>query len=133
MPSLLARTNNLNRPRHVEAPGCQHRRQLALRVRSERGLPKLGVRDAERGRVERGPPVAITVGRELKIPPGASHPTAMRPMPFQVSSQRCRSRSSGSVAGNWRKASAARRRRPLASSLITPGAYGNRVASAKGA
>jgi hypothetical protein len=46
-----------------------------------------------------------------------STPTVMRPTPVQVSSQRCRSCSSGSVAGSRRKPSAARRRLPRASRL----------------
>jgi hypothetical protein len=45
----------------------------------------------------------------------------MRPIPFQVSSHRCSRCSSGSVVGSWRNPSAARRRRPRASSSIAAG------------
>jgi hypothetical protein len=38
----------VDRTRHVEAPGCQHRLQPALRVESQSGLLKLVTRDAER-------------------------------------------------------------------------------------
>jgi hypothetical protein len=57
--------------------------------------------------------------------PWRSTPTVMRPTPVQVSSQRCSSRSSGSVGGRRRKASAAQRlrRRTPSIAVITEGEW----------
>jgi hypothetical protein len=61
------------------------------------------------GHVVRRAPVAVTVLRQLEVPALTMQPHREQPDAGQVSSQRCRSFSSGARGGSWRKPSAARR------------------------